>query len=101
MAEADPRHYDVILAPVITEKTTLLEDGKNAFYVRVDATKKEIKDAIEAIYAHKKKKVAAVNTIKLHGKVKRFRGIVGKRNDQKKAIVTFEDGKSLDLAGGL
>lgn len=99
MSKATARHFDVILAPVFTEKSTLLEDGKNAFYVRVDATKKEIKEAIEAIYESKKKKVVAVNTIKVHGKTKRFRGIVGKRNDQKKAIVTFEDGQSLDLTG--
>ena len=93
------RHYDVILAPVFTEKSTLLEEGKNAFYVPVSATKKEIKEAVEAIWAHEKKTVVAVNTIKIHGKVKRFRGMLGKRNDQKKAIVTFEDGKSLDLTG--
>jgi large subunit ribosomal protein L23 len=98
---AAAHHYDVILAPVITEKATLLDEGKNAFYVRVDASKKEIKDAVEAIWAHENKKVKAVNTIKLHGKTKRFRGILGKRNDQKKAIVTFEDGVSLDLTAGI
>lgn len=86
---------------MITEKATLLDEGKNAFYVRVDASKKEIKDAVEAIWAHENKKVKAVNTIKLHGKTKRFRGILGKRNDQKKAIVTFEDGVSLDLTAGI
>ncbi|MBO6798183.1 50S ribosomal protein L23 [Maricaulis sp.] len=93
------RHYDVILAPVFTEKSTLLEEGKNAFYVPVTATKTQIKEAVEAIYAKEKKTVVAVNTIKIHGKVKRFRGMLGKRNDQKKAIVTFADGKSLDLTG--
>ncbi len=93
------RHYDVILAPVFTEKSTLLEEGKNAFYVPVSATKKEIKEAVEAIYSGEKKTVVAVKTIKVHGKVKRFRGMLGKRNDQKKAIVTFADGKSLDLTG--
>lgn len=98
---AAAHHYDVILAPVITEKATLLDEGKNAFYVRVDASKKEIKDAVEAIWAHENKKVKAVNTIKLHGKTKRFRGILGKRNDQKKAIITFEDGVSLDLTAGI
>lgn len=98
---AAAHHFDVILAPVITEKATLLDEGKNAFYVRVDASKKEIKDAVEAIWAHENKKVKAVNTIKLHGKTKRFRGILGKRNDQKKAIVTFEDGVSLDLTAGI
>ena len=98
---AAAHHYDVILAPVITEKATLLDEGKNAFYVRVDASKKEIKDAVEAIWAHENKKVKAVNTIKLHGKTKRFRGILGKRDDQKKAIITFEDGVSLDLTAGI
>ena len=95
------RHYDVILAPVFTEKSTLLEEGKNAFYVPVTATKTQIKEAVEAIYAKEKKTVVAVNTIKIHGKVKRFRGQMGKRKDVKKAYVTLEEGNTIDVTSGL
>ena len=97
---AKAEHYDVIRKPVITEKSTMAsEAGAVVFEVHIDSTKPQIKEAVEAIYAKEKKTVVAVNTIKIHGKVKRFRGMLGKRNDQKKAIVTFEDGKSLDLTG--
>jgi len=93
------RHYDTILAPVITEKSTLMADeNKVVFYVPLSANKKEIKEAVEAIY---NTSVVAVNTVKLHGKTKRFRGILGKRNDQKKAIVTLADGQSIDVTGAL
>ena len=97
---AAAHHYDVILAPVITEKATLLDEGKNAFYVRVDASKKEIKDAVEAIWAHENKKVKAVNTIKLHGKTKRFRGRLGQRSNIKKAYVSLAAGQQIDTGIG-
>lgn len=96
---ATSRHYDTILGPVITEKSTLLsEDGKVVFYVSVSANKKEIAEAVETLF---KVKVTSVNTIKIHGKTKRFRGIVGKRNDQKKAVVTLAEGDTIDVTTGL
>jgi large subunit ribosomal protein L23 len=74
-------HYDVIRAPVITEKSTLLsEQNKVVFKVAIDATKPEIKDAVEALF---KVKVEAVNTLRVKGKTKRFRGIAGRRADIK------------------
>lgn len=96
---AAARHYDTILQPVITEKSTLLsEDGKVVFFVPLTANKKEIAEAVEQLF---KVKVMAVNTIKVHGKTKRFRGIAGKRNDQKKAVVTLAEGHSIDVTTGL
>ncbi len=96
---AAARHYDTILKPVITEKSTLLsEDGKVVFFVPLSANKKEIAEAVEQLF---KVKVTAVNTIKVHGKTKRFRGLSGKRNDQKKAVVTLAEGHSIDVTTGL
>ena len=96
---AAARPYDTILQPVITEKSTLLsEDGKVVFFVPLTANKKEIPEAVEQLF---KVKVMAVNTIKVHGKTKRFRGIAGKRNDQKKAVVTLAEGHSIDVTTGL
>ena len=96
---AAARHYDTILQPVITEKSTLLsEDCKVVFFVPLTANKKEIAEAVEQLF---KVKVTAVNTIKVHGKTKRFRGIAGKRNDQKKAVVTLAEGHSIDVTTGL
>lgn len=93
------RHYDTILAPVITEKSTLLsEKGQVVFRVPLTATKPEIKAAVEALF---KVKVQAVNTIRVQGKTKRFRGIPGKRPDFKKAVITLEDGQSIDITTGL
>ncbi|MBR9826915.1 MAG: 50S ribosomal protein L23 [Alphaproteobacteria bacterium] len=93
------RHYDTILAPVITEKSTLMaEENKVVFYVPLSANKKEIKEAVEALY---NTQVVSVNTVKLHGKTKRFRGILGKRNDQKKAIVKLAEGQSIDVTNGV
>jgi large subunit ribosomal protein L23 len=89
------RHYDVILAPHITEKSTLLsEQNKVVFKISLDATKKEVSDAIEGIYGVK---VTKVNTIITKGKTKRFRGIKGRRSDVKKAIVTLAEGQTLDI----
>ena len=96
---ATARHYDVIVAPVITEKATLLsEQGKVVFRVAPDATKDEIAAAVEELF---KVKVTKVNTMNTKGKTKRFRGRLGKRNDVKKAIVTLQEGQSIDIATGL
>ncbi|PWE16553.1 50S ribosomal protein L23 [Marinicauda salina] len=93
------RHYDTILAPVITEKSTLLsEDNKVVFKVPLEATKKDIAEAVEELF---KVKVKAVNTLRQKGKTKRFRGIVGRREDVKKAVVTLEEGHSIDVTTGL
>lgn len=96
---ATARHYDVILAPVITEKATLLsEQSKVVFRVAQDSTKDEIAAAVEELF---KVKVVKVNTLNVKGKTKRFRGHLGKRNDVKKAIVTLQEGQSIDIATGL
>ena len=93
------RHYDTILAPVITEKATLLsEQNKVVFKVAMDSTKDEIAAAIETLF---KVNVTKVNTMIVKGKTKRFRGIMGRRNDVKKAIVTLAEGQSIDIATGL
>ncbi|MCA0373360.1 MAG: 50S ribosomal protein L23 [Proteobacteria bacterium] len=93
------RHYDTILAPVITEKATMLsENNQVVFQVPLTATKPEIKAAIEALF---KVKVKAVNTIRVEGKTKRFRGKLGKRVDFKKAIVTLNEGDTIDISTGL
>ncbi|HEY3889426.1 MAG TPA: 50S ribosomal protein L23 [Caulobacteraceae bacterium] len=93
------RHYDTILAPVITEKATLLsEQNKVVFKVAMDSTKDEIAAAIESLF---KVNVTKVNTMIVKGKTKRFRGIMGRRNDIKKAVVTLAPGQSIDIATGL
>jgi large subunit ribosomal protein L23 len=93
------RHYDTILAPVITEKATVLsEQNKVVFKVAMDSTKDEIAAAIETLF---KVNVTKVNTMIVKGKTKRFRGIMGRRNDVKKAIVTLAEGQSIDIATGL
>ena len=91
--------YDVILAPSITEKsTTASEFNQVVFKVRRDATKPEIKAAVERLFGVK---VKAVNTLNRKGKNKRFRGFKGKQQDIKKAIVTLEQGHSIDITTGL
>jgi large subunit ribosomal protein L23 len=93
------KHYDTILAPVITEKATLLsEQNKVVFRVPLTASKKDIKEAVEALF---KVKVGAVNTIVRKGKTKNFRGVPGKRSDHKNAVVTLLDGYSIDVTTGL
>nr|WP_321444193.1 50S ribosomal protein L23 [uncultured Cohaesibacter sp.] len=93
------RHYDIIRSPVITEKATIQsEDDKVVFNVSKDATKPEIKAAVEALFSVK---VKSVNTLVRKGKVKRFKGIIGKQVDVKKAIVTLEEGQSIDVTTGL
>jgi large subunit ribosomal protein L23 len=95
----DPRLYDVILAPVITEKSTgLSEQNKVVFKVRKDATKPQIKQAVEKLFDVK---VTAVNTLVRKGKVKRFRGVPGRQSDVKKAVVTLAEGQSIDVTTGL
>ena len=94
----DPRHYDVIVAPVITEKATMLsEHNKVVFKVAKTATKPQIKAAIEKLFDVK---VKSVNTIVTEGKVKMFRGRPGQRSDVKKAVVTLEEGHSIDVTTG-
>ena len=91
--------YDTILRPIITEKSTMqAEANQIGFVVPMKATKPQIKAAVELLY---KVKVDAVNTSILKGKTKRFRGILGRRIDQKKAIVTLAEGESLDLMQGV
>ena len=96
---ATPRHYDTIIAPVITEKATLLtEQNKVVFQVAKDATKDEIAAAVEELF---KVRVVKVNTLITKGKTKRFRGILGQRSDVKKAIVTLQEGQTIDISTGL
>jgi large subunit ribosomal protein L23 len=96
---ADLRHYDTIIAPVITEKATLAsEQGKVVFRVARDATKPAIKAAVEALF---NVKVTAVNTLNRRGKNKRFRGIKGRQSAHKKAVVTLAEGQSIDVSTGL
>jgi len=93
------KHYDVIVAPVITEKATALsEHNKVVFRVARTATKPEIKAAIEALFGVK---VTAVNTLLRKGKTKRFRNTVGIQSDVKRAIVTLAEGQSIDVTTGL
>ncbi|MBN8534665.1 MAG: 50S ribosomal protein L23 [Rhizobiales bacterium] len=95
----DPKMYDVILSPVITEKATALsEQNKVVFKVARDATKPQIKAAVEKLFDVK---VEAVNTLVRKGKVKRFRGSVGRQSDVKRAIVTLAEGQSIDVTTGL
>jgi len=95
----DLRHYDVIVSPVITEKSTMAsENNQVVFNVARKASKPEIKAAVEALF---NVKVASVNTLVRKGKVKRFRGTIGKQSDVKKAIVTLAEGHSIDVATGL
>jgi large subunit ribosomal protein L23 len=95
----DARHYDTIVAPVITEKATLAsESNQFVFKVRRDATKPQIKAAIEKLFDVK---VTAVNTLLRKGKSKVFRGVRGRQQDVKKAVVTLADGHRIDVTSGL
>ena len=95
----DARHYDVIIAPHITEKSTLAsEHNAVVFKVAGTATKPQIKEAIEAIYD---KKVVAVNTLVMKGKTKRWKGKAYQRSDVKKAIVTLAEGEMIDITSGI
>jgi large subunit ribosomal protein L23 len=95
----DIRHYDVIVSPSITEKSTLLsEHNQVVFNVAKTASKPEIKAAVEALFGVK---VTAVNTLVRLGKTKRFRGFIGKQKDVKKAVVTLAEGQTIDVSTGL
>ena len=92
-------HHDVILSPVITEKATkLTETNQVVFRVPLDATKPAIAKAVETLF---KVKVTAVNTVRVKGKKKAFRGTKYKKSDFKKAIVTLEEGHQIDVTTGL
>ena len=96
---AKPEHYDVIRKPIITEKTTMAsENGAVVFEVAIDSNKPRIKEAVESLFDVK---VKAVNTTITKGKSKRFRGMLGKRRDVKKAYVTLEEGNTIDVTTGL
>jgi large subunit ribosomal protein L23 len=98
-AVVDNRHYDVVLSPHITEKSTLLsEHNAVVFKVAGDATKPEIKAAVEALF---NVSVTGVNTIFTKGKTKRWKGQPYTRSDVKKAIVTLADGQSIDVTTGI
>jgi large subunit ribosomal protein L23 len=95
----DTRHYDVIVAPHITEKSTLLsENNAVVFKVSQDATKPQIKAAVEALFDVK---VIGVNTLVQKGKVKRWKGRPYTRNDIKKAVVRLAEGQSIDVTTGV
>ena len=95
----DPRHYDVIVSPVITEKATIAaERNQVIFKVARTATKPQIKEAVEKLFDVKVKKV---NTLVRKGKLKAFRGSLGRQQDVKKAIVTLEEGHRIDVTTGL
>jgi large subunit ribosomal protein L23 len=99
MSTKDPRHYDVIIAPVITEKATnASEQSKVVFKVTLAATKPQIKEAVEKLFDVK---VKSVNTLVRKGKIKAFRGSRGEQSDVKKAIVTLEEGHRIDVTTGL
>lgn len=95
----DPRHYDIILSPVITEKATMASEANQVvFKVKRDATKPQIKAAVEQLF---NVKVTGVNTLLRKGKTKAFRGVRGVQQDVKKAIVTLADGERIDVTTGL
>ena len=97
--EIDIRHYDVVVKPIITEKSTLVSEyNQVVFKVALDADKEAIAVAVEELF---KVKVVKVNTLVQKGKTKRFRGRPGRRSDIKKAIVTLQEGQSIDITTGL
>ncbi|HWL04567.1 MAG TPA: 50S ribosomal protein L23 [Xanthobacteraceae bacterium] len=99
MSTSDPRHYDVILAPVITEKSTVASEFNQViFKVSRTATKPQIKDAVEKLFDVK---VRHVNTIVRKGKRKVFKGRLGFQSDAKRAVVTLEEGHHIDVTTGL
>jgi large subunit ribosomal protein L23 len=99
MTTNDPRHYDVIVSPVITEKATLASERNQViFRVAPNATKPQIKEAVEKLFDVK---VKHVNTLIRKGKVRNFRGRRGVLSDVKKAVVTLEEGHRIDVTTGL
>jgi large subunit ribosomal protein L23 len=98
-AAPDARHYDIVLAPHITEKSTMLSEANAVvFRVATSATKPEIKAAIEALFGVT---VKNVNTLVTKGKTKRWKGQPYRRSDMKKAIVTLAEGQSIDVTSGI
>ncbi|MBO9465994.1 50S ribosomal protein L23 [Pelagimonas phthalicica] len=96
---AKAEHYDIVRKPVVTEKSTMAsENGAVVFEVAIDSNKPQIKEAVEALFGVK---VKAVNTTITKGKVKRFKGVTGRRKDVKKAYVTLEEGNTIDVTTGL
>jgi len=99
MSTTDPRHYDILISPVVTEKaTTASEHNKVVFKVARTATKPQIKEAVEKLFDVK---VKSVNTMVRKGKTKVFRGNFGSQSDIKRAIVTLEEGHRIDVTTGL
>ena len=99
MTTTDPRHYDVIVSPVITEKATMASERNQViFKVAKNATKPQIKEAVEKLFDVK---VKSVNTLVRKGKTRAFRGMRGELSDVKKAIVTLEEGHRIDVTTGL
>ena len=99
MTTNDPRHYDIIVAPLITEKATnASEFNKVVFKVAMHATKPQIKEAVEKLFDVK---VKSVNTLRRRGKWKTFRGRYGQTSDTKRAVVTLEEGQKIDVTTGL
>lgn len=92
--------FDIIRTPVVTEKATLMAETFNKITIKVqkDADKQFIKEAFEKVF---RVKVVKVNTIKVKGKIKRFKGVIGKRADYKKAVLTLEKGATLDILSGV
>jgi large subunit ribosomal protein L23 len=99
MTTNDPRHYDIIRSPVITEKATFASERNQVmFRVAMHATKPQIKEAVEKLFDVK---VKQVNTLIRKGKVRTFRGVRGQLSDVKKAVVTLEEGHRIDVTTGL
>jgi large subunit ribosomal protein L23 len=99
MSTSDPRHYDLILSPIITEKATnASERNQVMFKVAPHATKPQIKEAVEKLFDVK---VKSVNTLHRRGKWKAFKGRFGRTSDTKRAIVTLEEGQAIDVTTGL
>jgi large subunit ribosomal protein L23 len=99
MTTSDPRHYGIILSPVITEKATIASERNQVlFKVAKHATKPQIKEAVEKLFDVK---VKSVNTHVRRGKIKAVRGTVGQQSDVKRAIVTLEEGHRIDVTTGL
>jgi len=99
MTTSDPRHYDIIIAPVITEKATMASEYNQVIFRVADhATKPQIKAAVEKLFDVK---VRSVNTYVRKGKVKAFKGTVGTQSPVKRAVVTLEEGHTIDVTTGL
>ena len=99
MSTTDPRHYDILIAPVVTEKATMAsEHNRFVFKVARTATKPQIKEAVEKLFDVK---VKSVNTHVRKGKIKAFKGTIGEQSEVKRAIVTLEEGHKIDVTTGL